>query len=97
MNSKTSMSVFHILLQELHAILNGMPKGTADEVSPAAYLSWDSDLPPLFFNSNILGSKPLLKGEDLMKNQYGPPGADGVAVGGRPYFRGAAIVLRGIW
>lgn len=59
------------------------PREQQNEVSPAAYLSWDSALPPLFFNSNILGSKPLLKGEDPMENPYSPPGPDGVPVGGK--------------
>jgi len=41
----------------------------------------------LFFNSDILGSKPLLKGGDSMEKPYGSPGADGVAVGGKALFQ----------
>lgn len=58
--------------------------GNAYEVSPAAYLSWDSALPYLFFNSEILGSKPLLKDGDSMENPYSSPGADGIEMCGIP-------------
>lgn len=56
----------------------------AYEVSPAAYLSWDSALPYLFFNSKILGSKPLLKDGDSIESPYRSPGADGIATCGIP-------------
>lgn len=65
----------------------------AYEVSPAAYLSWDSALPYLFFNSKILGSKPLLKDGDSMEKPYSSPGADGIAMcvipERQPFYSGA--------
>lgn len=82
--AKPQMSVFHIKFPGTSCNPNGMPQGMAYEVSPAAYLSWDSALPYLFFNSKILGSKPLLKDGDSMENPYNSPGADGIAMCGIP-------------